>query len=84
MPDDNGNDQGTLPTATRLVGIDLGHTIRAFNLYKPFALGDRILVEPPGTVAIVRGSRTVEIEDGELLLEYVVELERPGTGVSQS
>jgi hypothetical protein len=84
MPGDHANDQKTLPTATHLVGIDLGRTIRAFNEYKPFAIGDRIPIEPPGTVAVVRGSRTVETEGGELVLEHVVELERPGNGVEES
>lgn len=78
---DNGAEPEKLPTATRLVGIDLDHTIRFFHEYKPFGLGERIPVEPPGTIAVVRGSRTVETEGGNLVLEYVVELEQPRNSV---
>jgi hypothetical protein len=35
-------------------------------------------------VAIVRGSRTVETDSGELVLEHVVQLEQPGNDASQS
>lgn len=61
--------------------MDFGRTIRLANSYKPFQHGGRIPVDPPGTVAIVRGSRTVEDEGGELVQEYVVQLERPANGV---
>lgn len=61
-----------------MVSRAFGRTIRLTNSYKPFQHGDRIPVDPPGTVAIVRGSRTVEDEGGELMQEYVVQLERPG------
>jgi hypothetical protein len=74
----------TLPTQTRLIGFDTGDRYGSFSEYKPFQHGDRIPVDPPGTVAIVRGSRTVETEGGELVLEYVVQLEQPGCGVGQS
>jgi hypothetical protein len=84
MTNDHASEPKKLPTKTLLVGMDLGHTYRVFNEYRPFEHGERIPVDPPGTVAIVRGSRTVETEGGELMLEYVVELEQPGNGVSQS
>jgi hypothetical protein len=81
MTDDNASQADTLPTWTRLIDLDFGRTIRLTNSYKPFRHGDRIPVDPPGTVAIVRGSRTVEDEGGELVQEYVVQLERPANGV---
>jgi hypothetical protein len=81
MSDDKAPWTDTLPTWTRLIDLDFGRTIRLSNSYKPFQHGDRIPVDPPGTVAIVRGSRTVEAEGGELVQEYVVQLERPGNGV---
>jgi hypothetical protein len=84
MTDDQASEPKTLPTKTLLVGIDLGHTYRVFNEYRTFEHGERIPVDPPGSEAIVRGSRSVETEGGELTLEYVVELEQPGNGVSQS
>jgi len=81
---DNGAEPEKLPTATRLVGIDLGHTIRVFDEYRPFGRGERVEVDPPGTFVVVRGSRTVETEDGKLVLEHIVERERPSSGVSHA
>lgn len=81
MTDDNTSQNGTRLTWTRLIDLDFGRTIRLTNSYKPFQPGDRIPVDPPGTVAIVRGARTVEDEGGELVQEYVVQLERPANGV---
>jgi hypothetical protein len=69
----------TQATWTRLVGIDFGDPYGLYKGYKPFQNGERVPVDPPGTVAIVRGSRKVETEGGELMLEYVVELEQPGS-----
>lgn len=62
MTNDVSSEPKTLPIKTLLVGMDLGHTYRVFNEYRPFGHGERIPVDPPGTVAIVRGSRTVETE----------------------
>jgi hypothetical protein len=73
---DNEAEPEKLPTATRLVGIDRGRTW-TFNKYHPFGIGERIPVDPPGTIAVVKSSRHVETEGGELLLECVVVLERP-------
>lgn len=64
--------------------MDFGRTIRLSNTYKEYRHGDRIPVDSAGTVAIVRGSRTVEDEGGELVQEYVVQLDGPGNGVSES
>jgi hypothetical protein len=55
-----------------------------FHEYRPFQPGHRIPVNPPGTVAIVRGSGTVKAEGGEMVLEYLVDPEWPGNGVGQS
>lgn len=71
----------SLPTWTRLIDSDFGRAIRLSNSYKVFQHGDRVPIDPPGTVAIVRGSRTVKAESGELVQEYVVQLEQPGNGV---
>jgi hypothetical protein len=72
------------PTWTRLIEPDFGRTIRLSNTYKLYQHGERIPVDSAGTVAIVRASRTVEAEGGELVQEYVVQLERPGNGVGES
>lgn len=88
MTDDNAPQAETqatnLPTWTRLIEPDFGRTIRLSNTYKAYRHGERIPVDSAGTVAIVRGSRTVEAESGELVQEYVVQLERPGNDVGQS
>ena len=71
----------TQATWTRLTGFDLGHTHGLYKGYKPFQSGERVAVDPPGTVVIVKGSGVLKPEGDELVLEYVVQLERPGNGV---
>jgi hypothetical protein len=66
----------------RKVSLDAWVSIPA--IFRPFQPGHRIPVNPPGTVAIVRGSGTVKAEGGEMVLEYLVDLEWPGNGVGQS
>jgi hypothetical protein len=67
---------------SRLVGIDFGQHYGLFKGHKPFQNGERVPVDPPGTVVIVRGSGVLKPEGDELVLEYVVQLERPGNGVA--
>ncbi len=77
MTDDNASQTETLPTWTRLIDLDFGRTIRLTNSYKPFQHGERIPVDPPGAVAIVRGSRTVEGRRRRASAgEYVVQMEQ--------
>jgi hypothetical protein len=88
MTDDSGpqteSQTATQPTWTRLVGIDLGRPYGLFKGHKPFQNGERVPVDPPGVVVIVRGSGALKPEGDELILEYVVQRERLGNDVGQS
>jgi hypothetical protein len=79
-----------IPSLTRLVGFDEylispddARAHKAFDGHKVFQHGEEIPVDPPGTVAIVRGSRTYEAEDGKLVLDYVVQLKQAGNDTDQ-
>lgn len=83
---------GRIPSVTRLVGLDEhlirpddAHAYKTFDGHKVFQQGQEVpvSVDPPGTVAVVRGSRTHEAQDGKLVIDYLVQLKRPGHGAAQ-
>lgn len=82
-------DVARIPCLTRLVGFDEHlihpddtHAFKTFDGHKVFQQEQEIPYGP-GTVAIVRGSRTCEAEDGKLVLDYVVQLKRTGNDTDQ-